>query len=159
MNFRKILARKRRGVTGRSFTIAMFMSALGLSIPLVNLVTPFVQNSPSTSTVATDPNFWINGKTGANVTISPSGVVNGSSSVTSGGTTLIFGDFYAALKFITGIVAALALPGTYVYSWIVGAGGPLYLAAGVAAVFQALVWASYALDYFYIFANRQLAQQ
>ena len=160
MDFRKLLGRKRRGVTGRSFTIAAFMTALGFAISLGNIVSPFVVQSPTVATAATGPKFWSNMAT---VTVNGPGGLNATASVPSSGssisTLLIFGDFYAGLKFMASTAIAVVLPGYYVGSWMTQAGIPLLVSAGLAALFQSLVWYSYSVDYFYILANRQLAQQ
>jgi hypothetical protein len=145
-------------VSGRTFTIAIFMTALGLMIPVVNSVSPFGVQPAAISNPAASAKYWA-GQAG--VSVGSAGQVTGNATLPSAGpsisTTMIFGDFWAALVFIADVVVAVGLPSYYVMGWL---GGPnSFVAIGVAAVFQAVVWASYALDYFYIMSNRVLHQQ
>lgn len=143
------------------FLILAFMTAVGVSIPMVNNVSPFQAHPNDVQNPAANAKFW-NQPAGCT---SPGNTLTCNASLATGNTNagifgpvvntiLVFGNFFAAASFLVNIAVGVIVPGAYVLTW---AGGPQNpTAVALSALYQGLVWVLYALDFFYIVSGRWL---
>ena len=139
---------------GSMFLILAFFTALGLIMPVVNVVTPFTTTySPSealgTTNIFSAISCTTSTGTGAGNISCAAGINGPGSSFT---TVFTFGNFYAALQYLVNLCIAVILPGYYVLQWL---GGPSNgTALGIATVVQALTALAYGNEFFYIVSGR-----